>query len=123
MRVTSLRGLLPIHSTPTLAVTTVDAEAPLAEVAARMKSERLDLLLVVTDGLSLEGAVRADLVERVAARAPELPVRSLPLGRVARVDQDADGGTISALLENGEYLAVMMGAGEGSVVITPEGLA
>lgn len=120
MELTTLRGLLPLHSTPTLTVSTVLPDAPLSEVAERLVNEELGLLLVVGDDLTLQGAVRADTVLRLAARLPTLPVRSLPLGRVARAEAPATRGKLSALLGEGDFLAVLVGANDGSIVFTSE---
>lgn len=123
MQITSLRGLLPLHSTPTFAVATVSPDAPLSEVADKLRLENLGMVLVVADDLSLEGAVHADTVLRLAERLPTLPVKRAPMGRVARAQAPATREAVNGLLSSGEFVAVLVGAADGSFLLTPEAVA
>lgn len=114
-----LRPLLPVVSNAAQPVHTAAEGTELHELLSTLGDEPRAVVLVVTAEHALRGAVRVDMLVRMARRAPHLRLEQLPLAQVAHVASH-EGERVRELLSSGAYLGVLVAAREGSVLLTPD---
>lgn len=112
-----LRALLPVVSQDTQPVLTMSHDALLWEVAPQFANDPNAVVLVLASDSRLLGAIRGDTLTRMADRAPYLRLAQLPLSRLAFAEPTEEH-RVPELLSTGHYLGVLVGAPNGSVLIT-----